>query len=145
MASSGIDFSASDTASSGAWQVDGVDLVAIDAAASHEGWTTHKIDFNGIDSLARAIEQVTAAVGAPWFAKHGREGLLQALIDLDRRDSRGHLLLIDNASALRSAAAVDFTRLLDIFEDASTHWVERGRPFWAFVALDDADFDGHGG
>lgn len=145
MASSGIDFSSSSTETSGAWQVDGVDLVAIDAAASHEGWTTHRIDFKGIDSLARAIELVTATLGAPWFAQHGREGLVQALIDLDRRDSRGHLLLIDNASTLRSLAAVDFTRLLDAFEDAAAHWIERGRPFWAFVALDDADFDGNGG
>ena len=44
-------------------------------------------------------------------------------------------------AGLRRAATADFKRAMEILQAACREWAGRGVPFWAFVALPDAEFD----
>ncbi len=144
MSSTGLDFTSSDTSATGAYLVTGVDLVAIDAAASHAGLQVHKIDFSRVADLPQALASVAGSFDAGAVAPTHCAGLLATLNGATGAGVHGQVVLIDNADTLNHHRREDFTRLLDTFEDAARQGASGGAVFWAFIALDDADFAGGG-
>ena len=53
----------------------------------------------------------------------------------------GVVLLLEHSGKLRRGATADFKRAMEVLQGACREWAGRGVPFWAFVALPDAEFE----
>lgn len=141
MTSSGFDFATSDASSSGVYLVTRVDLVSIDAAASHAGWMVRGVDLRRCADKTGALTCIVSALDIPETWRGGWDALAQGLRDFAWLPASGYVILFDHADELRESSPADFTRLLDVFDDAGFAWAERGVPFWAFFALAESAFE----
>ncbi|HTA65353.1 MAG TPA: barstar family protein [Xanthomonadaceae bacterium] len=141
MTSSGFDFATSDTSSSGVYLVTHVDVVSIDAAASHAGWLVRKVDLMHCSDKADALACVARGLDMPATWRGDWDAIAYGLRSLTWMSASGYVIVFDYADELRAFAPADFTRLLDVFDEAAFAWAERGVPFWAFFALHESAFE----
>ena len=86
------------------------------------------IDLGGVAEKDVLLTRVSGALQFPdWFGRNW-DALKDCLADLSWIDSRGHVLLFENMSALPSK---DQRVLVEILSDVAPLWARDGRPFFA--------------
>jgi hypothetical protein len=141
MTTSTFDFATTDTSSSGVYLVANIDLVSIDAAASDAGWLVRHVPVGDCDSNESLMQRMAEVIEPPHEFGRSLSGLARSLRDLSWLPASGYAFLFEQGIGLRDANRKTFDSLLDLLDDVATDWAERGTPFWAFVALPEAEFD----
>ncbi len=141
MSQSGFDLGLDDPAQSGVFFVTSEDLATLDMAARDAGLLVRRMDLGGCPDKATLMMRIAAVLDFPPGSGRNWDALADRLRDLSWLPAEGYALLIDTAGDLRDADEIGFDHLLDILEQASGDWAERGAPFWAFLALPESAFD----
>ena len=100
-----------------------------------------RVDLRGCEDKAALLERLAQALPLPPHFGHNWDALADALGELRGGDVPGVVLLLEHSGDLRRAATADFKRAMEVLQGACREWAGRGVPFWAFVALADAEFD----
>lgn len=117
------------------------DLDPLRAAARDLGFHCVDIDLTGCDDKPELMRRFAAAFELPQWFGHNWDALADCLGDLEWLPAEGYVLSLRNPQHLRGADAADYATLVAVLEGASEEWREQGRPFWAFLALPDDQFD----
>jgi RNAse (barnase) inhibitor barstar len=118
---------------SGAYFIDARDTQAMADAGEALGYAVIRVDLDGCQDKADLMKRIATAGRFPdWFGDNW-DALADALGDLSWLPAEGHLALIENASAWRTAHPQEFDTLLDILNEAAFHWAEQDIPFWALL------------
>jgi|APFre7841882630_1041343.scaffolds.fasta_scaffold114337_1 RNAse (barnase) inhibitor barstar len=109
---------------------------ALCALGESLGLRCARIDLAGSSDKKDLLARIGAALGFPdWFGGNW-DALYDCLDDLSWLKATGHLIVIENASALRVKSQEDFVTLLDVFEETARSWQARGVTFQVIVSLD---------
>lgn len=145
MSDSGFDLGLDDASRAGVYFATSEDLDTLAMAARDAGLLARSIDLRGCRTKATLLLRLSSALDAPTGSGRNWDALSDQLRDLGWLPARaGCALLFDDARDLRDADETSFDTLLDILQEASTDWAQRGVPFWAFLALPEDEF-GHTG
>lgn len=117
------------------------DLDALRAAAADLGFRCVGIDLGGCRDKPALMHRFADAFAFPPYFGHNWDALAECLADLEWLPAEGYVLTLENLHDLRDADAADYTTLVSVLEGACEDWREHGRPFWAFLALPDDQFD----
>jgi RNAse (barnase) inhibitor barstar len=117
------------------------DLGDLRAAASGLGFRRVDIDLANCADKAALMQRFADAFDFPPHFGHNWDALADCLGDLDWLPAEGYVLTLENLQELRAADAADYATLVSVLEGACEEWREQGRPFWAFLALPDDQFD----
>lgn len=144
MTDTGFDLDLDDPQQAGVFFVTPADIAPLAAALRKAGQLTRRIDLHGCTGKLDVLSRIALALDVP-DASQGRgmnwDSLLDVLRDLSWLPAPGHALLFDEAIHLRNADEDSFDTLLEILEQAAEDWADAGRPFWAFLALPDDEFE----
>ncbi len=125
----------------GAFYLTASDLGPLHEAARELGFRCVELDLAGCHDKPALMRAFAEAFEFPdWFG-HNWDALADCLGDLDWLPAEGYVLGLQNAHTLRSTDPADYATLVAVLEGACEEWRERGRPFWAFIALPDDQFD----
>ena len=102
------------------------------------------VDLEGCHDKAGLLARLAQSLSLPAHFGHNWDALADALGDLRGGDVPGVVLLLTHSEALRREATADFKRAMEVLQGACREWASRGVPFWAFVALDDDEFEALG-
>lgn len=116
------------------------DLDGLRSAASDLGFQCVDVDLAGCRDKPELMKRFADAFGFPAHFGHNWDALADGLSDLDWLPAEGYVLTLDNLQAMRTADAADYATLVSVLEGACEEWRDRGRPFWAFLALPDDEF-----
>lgn len=141
MTASGFDLGLDDPSRAGVFFVAADDLDTLDAAARDAGLQVRRIDLLDCANKATLLLRFAVALDFPTGSGRNWDALSDSLRDLSWLAAPGYALLLDGASGLHRAEGDDFDTLLSILDEARAFWAGHDVPFWAFVALDDEDFD----
>ncbi len=141
MTGTGFDIGLDDPQQSGIFFVTEGDLATLGMAARDAGLDVVRIDLRGCADKPTLLLRIGSALDAPAGQGRNWDALADQLRDLSWRPSSGHVLLFDDAHGLRDADEASFDTLLDILSDAAADWSAQELPFWAFLALPEAEFD----
>lgn len=141
MSDSGFDLGLDDPAQAGVYFVTSPDLGTLDVAARDAGLLVRRIDLGGCSSKATLMMRIGSALDFPSGSGRNWDALTDRLRDLSWLEAEGYMLLIDAAGDLRDADESDFDVLLEILEDVTGDWAQRGTPFWVFLALPESAFE----
>ncbi|RKT03635.1 barstar (barnase inhibitor) [Streptomyces sp. 3211.6] len=96
------------------------------AAAEAAGWTTVRLDLDGVRSKAALMRRCAAALEVPqWFGGNW-DALADALIDLSwLPDAPGRLLAVTSWRGYAAERAEDWATLGEILEEAVDFWREQ--------------------
>ncbi len=140
MSESGFDLGLDDPSRAGVYFVTNDDLRTLGMAARDAGLLPRSIDLRGCKTKATLLLRLSSALDTPTGSGRNWDALSDQLRDLSWLPAQGYALLFDDASALRDADEPSFDTLLDILQEAATGWAQRDIPFWAFLALPEAEF-----
>jgi len=130
-----------DASQNAAYLVGESDLDTLDAAAHEEGHLVRRISLAGCRDKNDLLQRIAAALQFPATFGRNWDALADCLGDLEwLPHAGGYAWLFDHAGELRDASENDFDTLCDILDDACAHWMERGMPCFAFIALPDDAF-----
>lgn len=141
MSESGFDLGLSDPARAGVFLVAADDLAALDALARDAGLRAWRIDLGECRNKATLLLRFATTLEFPGSFGRNWDALSDGLRDLSWLPAGGYALLLESADDLRAGDPAGFDTLVDILDEASRAWAERGVPFWAFVALPDEAFE----
>ena len=116
------------------------DLAPLEAAARSADLAVRRIDLRACRDKAALLDRFADALGTPDSQGRNWDALSDQLRDLGWLPAPGYVLLLPAAADLREADEAGFDTLLDILDEAAVDWQARDVPFWAFLALPDADF-----
>ena len=116
------------------------DIALLDIACGGAGLHTLCIDLQGCEDKARLLQRLADGLATPAGQGRNWDALSDQLRDLGWLPAPGYVLLLPAAADLRDADEAGFDTLLDILDEAAVDWQARDVPFWAFLALPDADF-----
>lgn len=116
------------------------DLAPLEAAARSADLAVRRIDLRACRDKAALLDRFADALGTPDGQGRNWDALSDQLRDLGWLPAPGYVLLLPAAADLRDADEAGFDTLLDILDEAAVDWQARDVPFWAFLALPDADF-----
>ncbi|MFJ8212237.1 barstar family protein [Streptomyces sp. NPDC096033] len=100
------------------------------ASAEEAGWTTVRLDLDGVRSKAALMRRCAAALRVPeWFGGNW-DALADALIDLSwLPDAPGRLLAVTSWRGYAAERAEDWATLGEVLEEAVDFWRgQRGAP-----------------
>ena len=117
------------------------DLGPLLDAAEGLGFRCVWIDLADCPDKARLIRRVAEAFAFPPGFGHNWDALADALSDLSWLPAEGYVLGLGSPGALREGAPDDFATFVAVLEGAALAWRDADRPFWAFIALPDDEFD----
>jgi RNAse (barnase) inhibitor barstar len=117
------------------------DVDELTEAAAINRFACLRIDLRGCDDKASLLARLQDALSLPPHFGHNWDALADALGELRSGDVPGVVLLLEHSGAVRRAATADFKQAMEVLQGACREWAGRGVPFWAFVALPDAEFD----
>lgn len=117
------------------------DLPGLRAAAGDLGFRRVDIDLAGCTGKSVLLQRFADAFAFPAHFGHNWDALADCLGDLDWLPAEGYVLTVENLQELRDADAADYATLVSVLEGACEEWREHDRPFWAFLALPDDEFD----
>jgi len=140
MSESGFELGLDDPANAGVYFVTGDDLDTLGVAARDAGLQVRRIDLAGADKPTLLLRMAMALDFPSTFGRNW-DALSDSLRDLSWLPGGGHALLFEHAGDLREAHETDFDTLLDVLDDTTHDWAERGLPFWCFLALPDEAFE----
>ncbi len=141
MSESGFNLGLDDPNQAGVYFATNDDLRTIGMAARDAGLLARSIDLRGCKTKATLLLRLSIALDSPTGSGRNWDALSDQLRDLAWLPAPGYALLFDDASDLRDADEASFDTLLDILQEASTDWVGRDIPFWAFLALAEDEFE----
>lgn len=119
--------------------LDELDLMSRHAHAAQ--LEVRRVDLSGIGDRATLLLRIAVSVDAPVAAGRSWDALSEALRDLHWLGARGYVLLFDGAGEMHDTDEQDFDALIGMLDQVQAAWLARGVPFWAFLALRDADFE----
>lgn len=125
----------------GAFHLAASDLAELQSVARGLGLYTVTLDLAGCTGKDELLRRIARSFDFPAYFGHNWDALDECLGDLAWLDAPGFVLGIENPRELREADGDDYATLVSILEGTSDHWREHGLPFWAFIALPDADFE----
>lgn len=125
----------------GAFYLAASDLGPLQAVAAELGFRCVGVDLAGCVDKPELMRRVAKAFAFPDYFGHNWDALDDCLRDLAWLPGEGYVLGLEHPEALRRAAPGDFASLVSVLEEASLAWCDRGIPFWAFIALPDAEFE----
>lgn len=125
----------------GAFHLIDRDLQPLQSAARELGLFTVTLDLADCTDKDELLRRIAAALAFPDYFGHNWDALDECLADLAWLDAPGFVLGIEHSGALRDAGGDDYATFIAILENASDAWRDRDVPFWAFIALPDADFE----
>jgi RNAse (barnase) inhibitor barstar len=103
--------------------------------AERQGWNCAHIDLSGCVEKQDMLKRIATALAFPeWFGGNW-DALFDCLADLSWRPAAGHLLLLENADALRGEAPEVFDTAVAILQDVAIYWSRRNVTFRAFVGV----------
>ena len=103
--------------------------------AERQGWNCAHIDLSGCVEKQDMLKRIATALAFPeWFGGNW-DALFDCLADLSWRPATGHLLLLENADALRREAPEVFDTAVAILQDVAIYWSRRDVTFRAFVGV----------
>jgi RNAse (barnase) inhibitor barstar len=117
------------------------DVDELTEAAAINRFACLRIDLRGCDDKASLLARFQHALSLPSHFGHNWDALADALGELRSGDVPGVVLLLEHSGAVRRAATADFKHAMEVLQGACREWAGRGVPFWAFVALPDAEFE----
>jgi hypothetical protein len=141
MSDSGFDIGLHDPTRAGLYSIGADDVGPLAAAARDAGLLVRRIDLAGCRDKHTLLLRVGTALDLPSGFGRNWDALMDALRDLAWLPAPGYMLLFESASELRSARPADLQLLAGLLQEASQWWAEAGVPFWAFLAVDDAELD----
>ncbi|MFS8136741.1 MAG: barstar family protein [Thermomonas sp.] len=141
MSESGFDLGLDDPSRAGVYFVTTDDLRTMGMAARDAGLVARSIDLRGCTTKATLLLRMSSALDTPNGSGRNWDALSDQLRDLSWLPAQGYALLFDDASTLRDADEASFDTLLDLLQEAATDWAQRRIPFWAFLALPEAEFE----
>ncbi|MET9884122.1 barstar family protein [Streptomyces sp. NPDC006430] len=111
------------------------------AAAEEAGWTTLRVDLDGVRDKAELMRRWGAALDAPaWFGGNW-DALADLLIDLSwLPSSPGRLLVVTSWQSYAGSRPEEWETLQEVVEGAVEHWGDAGEGALA-VVLADAEVD----
>ena len=141
MSESGFDLGLDDAGRAGVYFVTGDDIDTLDMAARDAGLLARRIDLRGCRNKASLMLRMASALDAPTGSGRNWDALSDQLRDFSWLPAPGYALLFDDAGDLRNGHEASFDTLLDLLQEAAAEWARRDIPFWAFLALAEADFE----
>ena len=120
------------------------DIEELLEAAAVNRFPCVRIDLRDCADKAELLQRIGAALNFPPHVAHNFDALADALGDLRVPRLPGLVVLLENTERLRRHAVADFKTTMEVLQGASREWAKHDQPFWAFVALDDAEFAGLG-
>lgn len=140
MSESGFDPGLADAARAGVFFVTDDDLDPLAVVGRDAGLLARRIDLAGCDGKVALLLRIATVLDFPATSGRNWDALSDSLRDLSWLPAAGYVLLIEQAHDLRERSEADFDTLLDILDEASQAWAQHEVPFWAFIALPEADF-----
>lgn len=141
MSASGFDTGLGDASNAGVFFVTAGDLDMLTVAGRDAGLRVCRLDLSGCDSKAALLLRIATQLDFPDSSGRNWDALADSLRDLGWLPAAGYVLLLDQATDLRDRDEASFDTLLDILNEAALFWAGQDVPFWAFVALDESEFD----
>ncbi|MGV8942596.1 barstar family protein [Thermomonas sp.] len=141
MSESGFDLGLDDPSRAGVYFATNEDLRTLGMAARDAGLLARSIDLRDCKTKATLLLRLSSALDTPPGSGRNWDALSDQLRDLSWLPASGYALLFDDASDLRDADETSFDTLLDILQEAANDWAGREIPFWAFLALAEAEFE----
>lgn len=117
-----------------------LDVLAAFAFEAH--LLVRRIDLMGVRDKRTLLLRIAVALDFPMAAGRNWEGLLAGLRDLQWLPAPGYVLLLEGAGEMHAHDESDFDALVAVLDKAQAAWRARNVPFWAFMALRDADIAG---
>ena len=105
------------------------------------GLLARHVDLRGCRDKATLLARMAAALDIPDDRGRNWDALGDALRDLSWLPAPGYVLLVGDARDLRDADEAGFDTLLALLDEASAEWATCEIPFWAFLALPEAEFE----
>ncbi|MCC7635220.1 barstar family protein [Stenotrophomonas rhizophila] len=135
----GFEMGLHDINNAGVYAIGNDDVGPLSAAMRDAGLRVVQIDLDGCRDKRTLLMRIATRLDFPSGFGGNWDALTDSLRDLAWLPANGYALFFTDADALRAQAAADFDTLLDVLDEASGSWSENSVPFWAFVALQDAD------
>jgi hypothetical protein len=129
-------------AQSGIYFVGSDDLARLARTAAREELRVCRNDLTGCAGKDGLLRRLSVSLELPTGFGDNWDALADSLRDLRWMPAWGYVLLFDHADDLRLAAPADFDILLGILDDAATFACDNDMPWFAFLALPDAEPDG---
>jgi ribosome-associated protein YbcJ (S4-like RNA binding protein) len=123
----------------GVYLVSDEDLDAILATEHAQSTRLLRVDLGPCAGKHALFEILAKVLGLHPDTVRNWDALAAALEDLSAIPAQGYIMLISSAQGLRTARPADFETLLDILDEAAAGWSAADIPFFAFVALPEAD------
>jgi len=137
----GFEMGLHDINNAGVYAIGNDDAGPLSAAMRDAGLRVVQIDLDGCRDKRMLLMRIATRLDFPSGFGGNWDALTDSLRDLAWLPANGYALFFTDADALRAQAATDFDTLLDVLDQACGFWSESNVPFWAFVALQDADVD----
>lgn len=141
MTHDGFELGLHDINNAGIYAIGNDDVAPLSAAMRDAGLRVIQIDLDGCHDKRTLLMRLAARLDFPTGFGGNWDALTDNLRDLAWLPANGYALFFSDADALRSDAGADFDTLLDVLDEASRYWSDSNVPFWAFVALRDADVE----
>ena len=90
-------------------------------------------DIAEYSSAQQVLFQLGAALNFPIWYGANFDALFDCLTDPDWQPAKGHVLLINGISCLRTADPDDFATLIEVFQAAAEARREMQSPFWILI------------
>jgi hypothetical protein len=117
------------------------DIDELTEAAAVNRFACLRVDLRGCADKGALLDRLALALSLPPHFGRNWDALADALGDLRSGDVPGVVLLLERSGRLRHEATDDFKRAMEVLQSACREWAGRGVPFWAFIALPDAEFE----
>lgn len=139
MNDSGFDFGLADSHRANILFATHDDLAALAYASRDAGLHTARIDLKGCRDKRTLLLRMALSLEFPESSGLNWDALSDCLRDLSWLQATGFVLLFDTAADLRDADPDSFDTLLSILDEARADWAAANVPFWAFLALPEAE------
>ena len=140
MSDTGFDIGLDDPGQAGVYFVTDDDINTLQMAAVDAQLAARRIDLHGCGNKATLMLRLATSLDFPAGSGRNWDAASDRLRDLSWLPAPGYALLFDGARDLRDADETSFDTLLEVLEEAVADWRERDVPFWAFLALPEAEF-----
>ncbi|MGX5731069.1 barstar family protein [Pseudoxanthomonas beigongshangi] len=141
MTDSGFDLGLGDARQAGVFFVTSEDLDSLAAAGRDAALGVRRVDLSGCENKASLMLRLATQLDFPDSTGRNWDALSDNLRDLSWLPAPGYVLLLDQGAELRRRDEAVFDTLLDVLDEAAQFWAGQDVPFWAFLALDEDDFE----
>lgn len=124
----------------GAYYLAASDLEPLQGAAAALEFCCAHVSLHDCRDKADILKRFATALAFPEEFGANWDALADCLGDLSWLPAEGYVLSLEHSQGFREERRDDYDTLVSVLEEAADAWRERGLPFWAFIAVPDADF-----